>query len=63
MGAFRDRYVPLHPAASGLIIDYLESDGRGLDTTSALFRAVGNRDGALPKAITADAIYEIVRAT
>ena len=63
MGAFRDRYVPLHPAASALIIDHLEGDGRGLDTTGALFRAVGNRDGALPKAITADAIYEIVRAT
>jgi len=57
----KTRYVPLHPAASGLIVDYLEADGRGLETTGALFRAVGNRAGGLAKAITADAIYKIVR--
>jgi len=44
----KTRYVPLHPAASGLILDYLEADGRELETTSALFRAVGNRAGARP---------------
>ena len=57
----KTRYVPLHPAASGLILDYLEADGRGPETTGALFRAVGNRAGGLTKAITADAIYKIVR--
>ena len=57
----KTRYVPLHPAASGLIVDYLEADGRGLETTGALFQAVGNRAGGLAKAITADAIYKIVR--
>ena len=57
----KTRYVPLHPAASGLIVDYLEADGRGLEATGALFRAVGNRAGGLAKAITADAIYKIVR--
>jgi len=57
----KTRYVPLHPAASGLIVDYLEADGRALETTGALFRAVGNRAGGQPKAITADAIYKIVR--
>ena len=34
----KTRYVPLHPAAHGLIVDYLEADGRGLETTGALFR-------------------------
>ena len=57
----KTRYVPLHPAAHGLIVDYLEADGRGLEATGALFRAVGNRAGGLAKAITADAIYKIVR--
>ena len=37
----KTRYVPLHPAAGGLIVDYLEADGRGLEATGALFRAVG----------------------
>ena len=57
----KTRYVPLHPAAGGLIVDYLEADGRPLEATGALFRAVGNRAGGLAKAITADAIYKIVR--
>ena len=57
----KTRYVPLHPAAHGLIVDYLVADGRGLEATGALFRAVGNRSGGLVKAITADAIYKIVR--
>ena len=56
----KTRYVPLHPAASGLILDYLEADGRALETTGALFRAFGNRAGGTAKAITADAIYKIV---
>ena len=57
----KTRYVPLHPAASGLILDYLEADGRGSAATGALFRAVGNRAGGTTKAITAYAIYKIVR--
>jgi len=57
----KTRYVPLHPASSGLIVDYLEADGRALETSGALFRAVGNRAGGLTKAITPDAIYKIVR--
>ena len=44
-----------------MIGDYLEADGRGVETTGALFRSVGNRAGGLTKAITADAIYKIVR--
>ena len=57
----KTRYVPLHPAAGGLIVDYLEADGRPLEATGALFRAVGNRAGGSTQAITADAIYKIVR--
>ncbi len=57
----KTRYVPLHPASSGLIVDYLEADGRSLETTGALFRAIANRAGGQAKAITADAIYKIVR--
>ena len=53
--------MPAHPAAGGLIVDYLKADGRSSDATGALFRAVGNRAGGLIEAITADAIYKIVR--
>ena len=57
----KTRYVPLHPAAGGLILDYLEADGRGEDASGALFRAVRGPAGGMAKAITADAIYKIVR--
>ena len=57
----KTRYVPLHPATGGWIVDYLEAGGRELETTGALFRAVGKRTGTLTKAITPDAIYKIVR--
>ena len=59
----KTRYVPLHPAASGLILDYLEADGRSLDVVGPLFRAIrSNRADGAQKAITADAIYKIVQA-
>ena len=69
----KTRYVPLHPAAGGLIADYLEADGRGSDATGALFRPLRrHRDAgsavvgiealaSVAKAITADAVYKIVR--
>ena len=69
----KTRYVPLHPAAGGLIVDYLEADGRGSDPTGALFRPLRKyRDAgvtmvgaegvaSMSKAITADAVYKIVR--
>jgi integrase/recombinase XerD len=57
------RYVPLHPAASGLIGDYLEVAGHGADDTGALFRPLRNNctTGGLEKAITPDAVYKLVR--
>jgi len=58
----KTRYVPLHPAASGLIVDYLEAAGHGTEDGSALFRPVhANRAEGSAKAITADAVYKIVR--
>ncbi|MDS4055364.1 tyrosine-type recombinase/integrase [Accumulibacter sp.] len=58
----KTRYVPLHPAASGLIGDYLEAAGHGGDDAGALFRPIhNNRADGLAKAITPDAVYKIVR--
>ena len=58
----KTRYVPLHPAASGLILDYLESAGHGADNIGALFRPLrNNRTGSLTNAITPDGIYKLVR--
>ena len=58
----KTRYVPLHPAAGGLIADYLEAAGHGADDAGALFRPIHNNriDGAA-KAITPDAVYKMVR--
>jgi site-specific recombinase XerD len=58
----KTRYVPLHPAANGLILGYLEVAGHGADDIGALFRPVrNNRTGRLHKAITPDGIYKLVR--
>ena len=58
----KTRYVPLHPAASGPLVDYLEAAGHGGDDAGALFRPVkNNRSGDLDKAMTPDAIYKMVR--
>lgn len=58
----KTRYVPLHPAASALIYDYLELAGHGADDTGALFRPLSrNTDPHSGKAITADGVYKIVR--
>jgi integrase/recombinase XerD len=57
----KTRYVPLHPAAGGLIVDYFEANGRGLETTGALSRAIRSRGEGVTKAITADGVYKIVR--
>ena len=58
----KTRYVPLHPAASGLITEYLEAAGHGADETTALFHPVHNSkiEGS-QKPIKPDAIYKLVR--
>jgi integrase/recombinase XerD len=58
----KTRYVPLHPAAGGLIHDYLERAGHGSDESGALFRPVSHNTKGETKAITPDGVYKIVRA-
>ena len=63
----KTRYVPLHPAANGLIFDYLEAAGHGAEDAGALFRPLRNHgkgvdSGSVSKAITPDAVYKIMRA-
>ncbi len=59
----KNRYLPLHPGTNGLINDYLEAAGHGLDESGALFRPIrNNATGRLDKAITPDGIYKLVRA-
>ncbi|MBL1265852.1 tyrosine-type recombinase/integrase [Methylomicrobium sp. RS1] len=59
----KTRYVPLHPAAGGLIHDYLELAGHGSDETGALFRPVSNNMKSHgEKGITPDGVYKLVRA-
>jgi integrase/recombinase XerD len=58
----KTRYVPLHPAAGGLIHDYLERAGHGHDEAGALFRPVSHNTKGETKAITPDGVYKIVRA-
>jgi integrase/recombinase XerD len=58
----KTRYVPLHPAAGGLIHDYLERAGHGSDEAGALFRPVSRNTRNSDQAITADGIYKLVRA-
>jgi site-specific recombinase XerD len=59
----KTRYVPLHPGASGLILDYLEAAGHGRNDAGALFRPLHNsRSEGAQEAITPDGVYKIVRA-
>ena len=58
----KTRYLPLHPSTNGLINDYLDAAGHGLDEAGALFRPVrNNRTGRLEAAITAEGVYRLVR--
>ena len=58
----KTRYVPLHPAAGGLIVDYLDAAGHGSEDAGALFRPLHHsRAEGSQKAITPDAVYKIVR--
>ena len=58
----KTRYVPLHPAAGGLIHDYLEAAGHGAQDSGPLFRSLhrGRIEGS-NKPMTPDAVYKIVR--
>ncbi len=54
----KTRYIPLHPAASSLIHDYLHQAGHANDTNGALFRAL---PPAKKPSITPDAVWRIVK--
>jgi integrase len=58
----KTRYVPRHPAAAGLISDYLIEAGHGAETGGPLFRPLhrSRADGAAD-ALTPDGLYKIVR--
>lgn len=57
----KTRYVPLHPAAAGLIGDYLAAAGHATDDAGALFRPLRNNvTGVLAKPLTPDAVYKLV---
>ena len=58
----KTRYVPLHPAAGGLIVDYLDAAGHGDDDAGALFRPLHhNRGEGATAAMEPDGVYRIVR--
>jgi site-specific recombinase XerD len=58
----KTRYIPLHPATGGLILDYMEVSDHGNDLGGPLFRPIrNNRTSILGKAITADMVYKLVR--
>jgi site-specific recombinase XerD len=58
----KTRYVPLHPAAAGLISDYLAEAGHGGEDGGALFRPLHRaRAESDAGAITPDGLYKIVR--
>jgi site-specific recombinase XerD len=58
----KTRYVPLHPAAAGLIGDYLVAAGHGEEDAGALFRPLHHsRAEGDAGAITPDGLYKIVR--
>ena len=58
----RIRYIPIHTATIEAILDYLNSVTHSNDPEGALFRPFkNNRTGTLEKALSADAVWRIVR--
>jgi len=58
----KTRYVPLHPAAAGLIDDYLTEAGHGNEVSGSLFRPLHrSRAEGVAQAITPDGLYKIIR--
>jgi site-specific recombinase XerD len=58
----KTRYVPLHPIARALILDYLQAAGHHADADGALFRPLPQkRYRYSSKSITPDGVYKLVR--
>jgi integrase/recombinase XerD len=51
------RYIPVHPAASALIEEYLDAAGHRGDSDGALFRPVRNPRGTTDRPLTGTAVY------
>jgi site-specific recombinase XerD len=59
----KTRYVPLHPAASTLIAEYLEAAGHATDDAGPLFRPLHHsRERGDVRGITPNGVYTLVRA-
>ena len=58
------RFLPLHPATTELITEYVVALGNQATPASPLFRPVRNNvyNGELSKAITTDGVYRMVRS-
>ena len=58
----KNRYVPVHPATSPVIGEYLEVAGHGDDRDGPMFRPINNnRCKVLRKALSSHAIYGILK--
>lgn len=58
----KTRYIPLHPIARGLVIEYLESAGHRTDPEGALFRPLPQkRYRGSSRSISPDGVYKLVR--
>lgn len=57
----KTRFIPLHPAASGYISDYLEAAGHADDESGALFRPLHHSRGDSENGLTPDGVYKLVR--
>lgn len=58
----KTRYLPLHPAAAGLIAEYLEAAGHADQDSGPLFRPLHHSRTADSAGITPDGVYKLVRA-
>lgn len=55
------RYVPLHPVARNLILDYLEMAGHGKERSTPIFRSVSNNQSfGAPSSLTQYSLYKNV---
>jgi integrase/recombinase XerD len=54
------RYVPLHPAAAGAIVAYLEAAGHADDKAAPLFQPLSNNAQGTGRSITPDGVYKVL---
>lgn len=54
------RYLPVHPKALSLVLDYLESAGHAQDPSGAMFRPIRTTDACPDKPLTSASVYRNV---